>query len=139
MKILGYITELIRILAPSSRIFLISLLSFGTFSALHRNLLLLNLNDVPATNSIVRLSAPEAESIVDYFLATMYGGQESAYSMSGNMIESNMIPGSTGISPSPTTIQQHQSDLYINGGANMIASLRTHSSKFPVSMNEHAT
>lgn len=69
----------------------------------------------------------------------MYGGQESAYSMSGNMIESNMIPGSTGISPSPTTIQQHQSDLYINGGANMIASLRTHSSKFPVSMNEHAT
>lgn len=61
----------------------------------------------------------------------MYGGQEASY---GNMIESSMIPGSTGMSPSPTILQQqHASDLYSNGGANMIASLRTHSSKFPVS------
>lgn len=89
---------------------------------------------MPATKSIVRLSAPEAESIVNYFLATMYGGQES-YTMNGNMIESSMmIPGSTGISPSPTMMMQHPSDLYSNGGANMIASLRTHSSKFPVSI-----
>lgn len=81
---------------------------------------------MPAT----RLSAPEAESIVDYFLATMYHGQESNYSINGNMIESSMIPGSTGISPSPTTIQQQlQNDgMYSNGGA----SLRTHSSKFPI-------
>lgn len=101
--------------------------------ALYRNLLLLNFNDEPATKSIVRLSAPEAESIVDYFIATMYGGQE-VYGMNGNMIESSMIPGSTSMSPSPTMAQQqHQGDLYSNGNANMIASLRTHSSKFPVS------
>lgn len=99
-------------------------------------MLLLNFNDAPATKSIVRLSAPQAESIVDYFLATMYGGPEmSCYAMNSNMIESSMIPGSTGMSPSPTMIQQqHQSDLYSNGSANMIASLRTHSSKFPVSI-----
>lgn len=99
-------------------------------------MLLLNFNDAPATKSIVRLSAPEAESIVDYFLATMYGGPEMPYAMNGNMIESSMIPGSTGMSPSPTTmmLQQHPSDLYSNGNANMIASLRTHSSKFPVSI-----
>jgi hypothetical protein len=92
---------------------------------------LLSANNVPATKSIVRLSAPEAESIVDYFLATMYGGQEPY----GHMIDSSMmIPGSTGISPSPTTIQhQNAGDLYGNGGANVKASLRTHSSKFPVS------
>lgn len=108
---------------------------FALFLALHRNLLLLTFNDVPATKSLVQLSAPEAESVVEYFLATMYGGgQEIPYSMNGNMIESSMIPGSTGISPSPTMIQQqHASDLYSNGGPNMIASLRTHSSKFPVS------
>jgi hypothetical protein len=102
-------------------------------------LLLLNANDVPATKSIVRLSALEAESIVDFFLATMYGGQESAYTMNGNMIESSMIPGSTGISPSPTMIQQHQSELYSNGNGNgnMIAALRTHSSKFPVSIHNN--
>lgn len=97
-------------------------------------MLLLSFNDEPATKSIVRLSAPEAESIVDYFLATMYGGQEASYGMNGNMIESSMIPGSTGMSPSPTMAQQqHPSDLYSNGNGNMIASLRTHSSKFPVS------
>lgn len=100
-------------------------------SALQRNLLLLSFNNEPATTSIVQLSAPEAESIVEYFIATMYGGQEASY---GNMIESSMIPGSTGMSPSPTILQQqHASDLYSNGSANMIASLRTHSSKFPVS------
>jgi hypothetical protein len=101
---------------------------------LHRNLLLLSANNVPATKSIVRLSAPEAESIVDYFFTTMYGGQEP-YGMNGHTIDSSMmIPGSTGISPSPTTIQhQNAGDLYGNGGANVKASLRTHSSKFPVS------
>ncbi|CRL05088.1 CLUMA_CG018005, isoform A, partial [Clunio marinus] len=100
---------------------------------LHRNLLLLSFNDVPATKSIVGLSAPEAESIVEYFLATMYGGQEASYTMNGNMIESSMIPGSTGISPSPTIMQQqHQNDTYSNGTGNIIASLRTHSSKFPI-------
>jgi hypothetical protein len=94
---------------------------------------------VPATKSIVRLSALEAESIVEFFLATMYGGQESGYTMNGNMIESSMIPGSTGISPSPTMIQQHQSELYSNGNGNgnMIAALRTHSSKFPVSIHNN--
>jgi hypothetical protein len=98
-------------------------------------LLLLSVNDVPATKSIVKLSAPEAESIVEYFLTKMYGGvQESSYAMNGNMIESSMIPGSTAMSPSPTMAQQHHSsDLYSNGGPNMIPSLRTHSSKFPVS------
>lgn len=101
---------------------------------LHRNLLLLNSNDEPATKSIVRLSALEAESLVDYFLATMYSGQDVPYGMNGNIIESSMIPGSTGMSPSPTMAQQqHPGDLYSNGNANMIASLRTHSSKFPVS------
>jgi hypothetical protein len=111
-------------------------------SALQRNLLLLTANDVPATKSIVQLPAPEAESIVKFFLTTMYGGgQETAYAtmnmnMNGNNIETSMIPGSTGISPSPTTVlqqhqQHHNSDLYSNGNA--IASLRTHSSKFPVS------
>ena len=98
---------------------------------------MLRLNDEPATKSIIRLSAPEAESVVDYFLAAMYGGGQessSSYMMNGNMIESSMIPGSTGISPSPTMIQQHSSDLYSNGNANMIASLKTHSSKFPVSI-----
>lgn len=101
---------------------------------LYRNLLLLNSNDEPATKSIVRLSALEAESLVDCFLATMYSGQDVPYGMNGNMIESSMIPGSTGMSPSPTMAQQqHPGDLYSNGNANMIASLRTHSSKFPVS------
>lgn len=59
-----------------------------------------------------------------------------SYAMNGNMIESSsMIPGSTNISPSPTMIQQqHPSDLYSNGGNNMMPSLRTHSSKFPVSI-----
>lgn len=58
--------------------------------------------------------------------------------MNGNMIE--MIPGSTGISPSPTILQQQHIDLYNNnnnGGnilsANAATALRTHSSKFPVS------
>lgn len=115
---------------------LVILIFSSVFLALHRNLLLLNFNDAPATKSIVRLSAPEAESIVEYFLATMYGGQELVYPMNGNMIESSMIPGSTGMSPSPTMIQQqHPIDLYSNGNAGMIASLRTHSSKFPVSQN----
>jgi hypothetical protein len=113
-------------------------------SALQQNLLLLTANDVPATKSIVQLPAPEAESIVKFFLATMYGGgQETAYAMNmnGNSIEASMIPGSTGISPSPTILQQqqqqhHNSDLYSNGNA--IASLRTHSSKFPVSTRDIA-
>lgn len=110
-------------------------------AALQRNLLLLTANDVPATKSIVQLPLPEAESIVKFFLATMYGGQETIYTMNGNSIETPMIPGSTGISPSPTILQQQQlqlqhqqhngSELYSNGNA--IASLRTHSSKFPVS------
>jgi hypothetical protein len=40
-----------------------------------------------------------------------------------------------GISPSPTIMQQHSSELYSNGGLAMTAnSLRTHSSKFPVSI-----
>lgn len=126
--------EWFRIPTPSSGFKFLALVS-----ALHRNLLLLSFNDAPATKSLVQLSAPEAESIVDYFLATMYGGQEASYAMNGNMIESSMIPGSTGISSSPTMIQQHSSDLYSNGGANMIASLRTHSSKFPVSRHtQHA-
>jgi hypothetical protein len=127
--------DLIRI--PSSVSSKVSNFIFSAlFAALHRNLLLLSANDVPATKSIVRLSAPEAESIVDYFLATMYGGQE-CYTMNGNMIESSMIPGSTVLSPSPTMMvqQHHPSDLYSNGGQNMIASLRTHSSKFPVSIH----
>lgn len=110
-------------------------------TVLQRNLLLLTANDVPATKSIVQLPLPEAESIVKFFLATMYGGQETIYTMNGNSIETPMIPGSTGISPSPTILQQQQlqlqhqqhtgSELYSNGNA--IASLRTHSSKFPVS------
>lgn len=116
-------------------------------SALQRNLLLLTANDVPATKSIVQLPAPEAESIVKFFLATMYGGgQETTcatmnmnMNMNGNnnIEASTMIPGSTGISPSPTTVlqqqQHHNGDLYSNGNA--IASLRTHSSKFPVSFH----
>lgn len=104
--------------------------------AFQNNLLSLNLNNEPATKSIVQLSALEAESIVEYFIATMYAAnqQEPMHMMNGNMIES-MIPGSTGISPSPTIMhQQNSSDLYSNGGVNMSAnSLRTHSSKFPVS------
>lgn len=125
--------NLIRISAPTSQV---SNFPFSAlFLALHRDLLLLSVDDVPATKSIVRLSVPEAESIVNYFLTTMYGGQEP-YNMNGN-IESSMIPGSTGISPSPTMMvqQHHPSDLY-SGGANMIASLRTHSSKFPVSIHK---
>lgn len=103
---------------------------------------------MPATKSIVQLPLSEAESIVKFFLATMYGGQETTYTMNGNSIETPMIPGSTGISPSPTILQQQQlqlqqqqqhtaSELYSNGNA--IASLRTHSSKFPVSTIELAT
>lgn len=88
-------------------------------------------DDEPATKSFVQLSALEAESIVEYFIATMYGGGHETI-MNGNMIEASLIPGSTGISPSPT--MQH--DLYHNGNilsANAVTSLRTHSSKFPVS------
>lgn len=108
------------------------------FAAFQRNLLSFNFNNEPATKTIVQLSALEAESIVDYFIATMYAAaanQESMHTMNGNMIDS-MIPGSTGISPSPTTImQQHPSEMYSNGGLPMSAnSLRTHSSKFPVSI-----
>lgn len=58
----------------------------------------------------------------------MYGGGQEY----GNMIEASLIPGST-ISPSPTVMQQQE--LYHNGNilsAN-VSSLRTHSSKFPVS------
>jgi hypothetical protein len=93
------------------------------------------------------LSALEAQSIVDYFIATMYGGgggQEafSASIMNGNMIEASLIPGSTGISPSPTILQQQHADLYHNNNNNnngnilssTVTSLRTHSSKFPVSI-----
>lgn len=115
---------------------LISVPFSSLFLALYNNFLLLNINDEPATKSIIRLSAPEAETIVDYFSATMYGGQDSSYPMNGNMIEAPMIPGATGISPSPTMIQQ-QHDLY--GNTNMIASLRTHSSKFPVSIQSDFT
>jgi hypothetical protein len=105
-------------------------------------LLSLNFNNEPATKSIVQLSALEAESIVDYFIATMYAAsqhqhqhQESMHTMNGNMIEAS-IPGSMGISPSPTIMQQHSSELYSNGGLAMTAnSLRTHSSKFPVSIH----
>lgn len=106
--------------------------------AFHRNLLSLNLNNEPATKSIVQLSALEAESIVDYFISTMYAQshQESMHNaiMNGNMIEASLIPGSTGMSPSPTIMQQqHGTELYSNG--NVTAhSLRTHSSKFPVSI-----
>jgi hypothetical protein len=84
----------------------------------------------------VQLSALEAESIVEYFIAMMYSnaGQEALSRMNGNMIEASLIPGSTGISPSPTILQQH-GDLYNNNNGNLSAatSLRTHSSKFPVS------
>ncbi|KAG5670998.1 hypothetical protein PVAND_001223 [Polypedilum vanderplanki] len=108
-----------------------------TLSTFHRNLLSFNFNNEPATKSIVQLSALEAESIVDYFIATMYAAasnQESMHAINGNMIEASMIPGSTGISPSPTTImQQHPNEMYSNGGLPMSAnSLRTHSSKFPI-------
>lgn len=89
----------------------------------------------------MQLSALEAESIVEYFIATMYAGhqqkQELSNGMNGNMIEASMIPGSTGMSPSPTIMQQqHSGDLYSNGNmVNLSAnSLRTHSSKFPVSI-----
>lgn len=92
-------------------------------------------DDEPATKSFVQLSALEAESIVDFFIATMYGGGHDTM-MNGNM-EASMIPGSTGMSPSPTVLQQH-ADMYHNNGnilsANAITSLRTHSSKFPVSI-----
>jgi hypothetical protein len=101
-------------------------------AALHRNLLSLNFNDAPATKSFVQLSALEAESIVEYFISTMYAGQESSHTMNGNMIESSLIPGSTGISPSPIIMQQHANDMYGNGNMSG-TSLRTHSSKFPVS------
>ncbi|KAL7025386.1 hypothetical protein ACKWTF_013458 [Chironomus riparius] len=60
--------------------------------------------------------------------------QESMHNaiMNGNMIEASLIPGSTGMSPSPTIMQQqHGTELYSNG--NVTAnSLRTHSSKFPI-------
>lgn len=68
----------------------------------------------------------------------MYGGGHDMM-MNGNMIEASMIPGSTGMSPSPTVLQQqHHADMYHNNGnilsANAVTSLRTHSSKFPVSI-----
>ncbi|CAO1436644.1 unnamed protein product [Diamesa hyperborea] len=83
---------------------------------------------------------PEAESIVDYFLRNMYGTQQQLQdhtmynNMNSNMMEASLIPGSTGMSSSPTTMLQQPSDLYSNGngGGNMISSLRTHSSKFPI-------
>lgn len=95
-------------------------------------------DDEPATKSFVQLSALEAESIVEFFIATMYGGGHDMM-MNGNMIEASMIPGSTGMSPSPTVLQQqHHADMYHNNGnilsANAVTSLRTHSSKFPVSI-----
>lgn len=108
--------------------------------AIQENLWLLNGNDVPTANSILQLSAPEAESIVDYFIRNMYGTQQQLQdhtmynNMNSNMMEASLIPGSTGMSSSPTTMLQQPSDLYSNGnGGNMISSLRTHSSKFPVS------
>lgn len=95
--------------------------------------------DESATSSLVQLSALEAESIVEYFIAMMYsnGGQEMLSRMNGNMIEASLIPGSTGISPSPTIMQQQHGDLYSNnnnGNLSASTSLRTHSSKFPVSL-----
>ena len=94
-------------------------------------------DDEPATKSFVQLSALEAESIVEFFIATMYGGHDTM--MNGNMIEASMIPGSTGMSPSPNVLQQQQhADMYHNNGnilsSNVVTSLRTHSSKFPVSI-----
>lgn len=96
---------------------------------------------MPTANSILQLSGPEADSIVDYFLRNMYGTQQQLQdhtmynNMNSNMMEASLIPGSTGMSSSPTTMLQQPSDLYSNGngGGNMISSLRTHSSKFPVS------
>lgn len=108
--------------------------------ALQQNLWLLNGNDVPTANSILQLSAPETQFIVDYFIRNMYGTQQQLQdhtmynNMNSNMMEASLIPGSTGMSSSPTTMLQQPNDLYSNGnGGNMISSLRTHSSKFPVS------
>lgn len=61
--------------------------------------------------------------------------QESMHNtiMNGNMMEASLIPGSTGMSPSPTIMQQQLgTELYSNGNVTSNA-LRTHSSKFPVS------
>lgn len=58
--------------------------------------------------------------------------QQEQYNMYG-MHENSTIPGATSTTSSPTMLQQPHHDLYASNGGNLISSLRTHSSKFPVS------
>ena len=59
--------------------------------------------------------------------------QQEQYNMYGMHGENSTIPGATSATSSPTMLQQPHHDLYGSNGGNLISSLRTHSSKFPVS------
>lgn len=125
------------------------------FLVQQKNFWLINFNSNDPRHSLEENSTEyfETEAIVKYFLINMYGAggnsglsqqtqqstfQQEQYSygmnapgtMNGGLIEQSVIPGSTVTSSSPTTVLQQSNDLY---GNNIVSSLRTHSSKFPVS------